>query len=79
MINALEILVNSPNGTMIGMDNVASPELDGIKNDSGKYNRYVSRINRMELAPDSAISPQFKIVSVIKPEQLAQIVRVETP
>ena len=74
MINALEILVNSPKGTMMGMDNVASPELDGIKNDSGKYNRYVSRINRMELAPDSAISPQFKMVSVIKPEFMITVI-----
>ena len=74
MINALEILVNSPNGTMMGMDSVASPELDGIRNDSGKYSRYVSRINRMELAPDSAISPQFKMVSVIKPEFMITVI-----
>ena len=52
---------------MIGIETVASPDDDGIRNDSGRKSRYITMANAASPTSPSAVSAQCSTVSVIWP------------
>src|SRR5215471_17958686 len=52
---------------MIGIDTVASPDDDGIRNDSGRNSVYMTTANAASPTSPSAFSAQWSTVSVIWP------------
>src|SRR3954452_8998167 len=55
----------SASGAMIGIATVASPDDEGIKNDSGRNKRYITMANPASPTSPSAFSAQYRTVSVI--------------
>ncbi len=54
-------------GAMIGMATVASPDDDGIRNDSGRNSPNIRLMKATPPRPDTACSAALRIVSVIWP------------
>ena len=52
---------------MIGIETVARPEDDGMRNDSGRNRRYMTIANPAAPTSPSAVSAQWSTVSVICP------------